>query len=296
MAMLPPGACDCHVHVFAPDRFPYWPGRSYTPGPALLDELLAFEAGLGIERVVLVQPSVYGVDNGCLVEALDQLGESARGVAVTDPDRITDAELDRLHEAGVRSVRVNLESRGERDVGTAARALAAASQRVAGRGWSLQVYTGLPVIAGLWDQIASLPSPVVLDHFGGARAERGLDQPGFAELLGLLATGRIYVKLSAPYRASTLEPDYADLAPLAKALIRTAPERMLWASDWPHTGGGATGSDARKERSLEEIEPFRDVDAGRALSLFTEWTSDPAAWRQILVANPARLYGFPGAA
>jgi 2-pyrone-4,6-dicarboxylate lactonase len=112
---IPPGACDCHVHIFDPERFPYSPRRSYTPGPASVDDLLTFESRIGMSRFVLVQPSPYGSDNACLSAALNRLANKARGVAVIDPDRTPDSELDALGQAGVRSVRVNLEAHGNRD-------------------------------------------------------------------------------------------------------------------------------------------------------------------------------------
>jgi predicted TIM-barrel fold metal-dependent hydrolase len=289
---MPPGACDCHVHVFAPERFPYAPRRAYTPGPASVDDLLAFESGIGISRCVVVQPSVYGADNGALLAALRRLGDRARGVAVIDPERTTDDELDALGQAGVRSVRVNLESRGERDPRKAERELQAAADRVGSRGWSIQVFAGLPLLAELKEALLRLPVPIVADHFGGARGEGGTDQPGFAALLDMLGSGMLYVKLSAPYRSSRREPGYEDMAGIARALIAAGPERALWASDWPHTGGGATGSGDRRDRNPFDIEPFRAVDVPNVLSLLSQWAGDETTWRRILVDNPARLYGF----
>lgn len=289
---IPPGATDCHVHIFAPDQFPYSPKRSYTPGTASVDDLLAFEAPLGMSRYVLVQPSPYGADNTCLLAALNRLGSKARGVAVIDPDRTPDSELDTLARAGVRAIRVNLEAAGDRDPTSAARALAGASRRVAGRGWSIQVYTGLKVLAALKEYIAAMPVPLIADHFGGARGEGGTRQPGFAELIELVKSGKVYIKLSAPYRSSRREPDYEDMADIARAFITTAPERMIWASDWPHTGGGATSSNDRRDRSLSDVEPFRHVDEPHILSLLADWSGDAETWHRILVENPARLYGF----
>lgn len=288
---IPPGACDCHVHVFDP-QFPYSPRRSYTPGPALVDDLLAFEERIGMSRFVVVQPSPYGSDNAALLDALGRLGGRARGVAVIDPEHTPESELDALARAGVRSIRVNLEAAGNRDPASAARALAAASKRIAGRDWSIQVYAGLHVLAELKDEIAGLPVSLVADHFAGVRAEGGVDQPGFATLLELLRSGKVYVKLSAPYRASQREPGYEDVAGVARALIEAAPDRMVWASDWPHTGGGAIGSNSRQGRSLSDIEPFRTVDVPAVLALLADWSGDEGTWRRILVDNPARLYGF----
>jgi predicted TIM-barrel fold metal-dependent hydrolase len=288
---IPPGACDCHVHIFDPEHFPYSPKRSYTPGPASVDDLLAFESRIGMSRYVLVQASPYGSDNACLLAALKRLSGKARGIAVIDPDRTPDSELDALGQAGVRSVRVNLEAHGNRDPRAAEQALDAVSRRIAGRGWSIQVFASLPVIAELKDKVLRLPVPLVVDHFGGARAEVGTDQPGFAALIEILKSGKVYLKLSAPYRASR-EPSYEDVGDIARAFIAAAPERMVWASDWPHTGGGAIGSNERQGRSLSDIEPFRPVDVPKVLALLAEWSGEAETWSRILVDNPARLYGF----
>lgn len=289
---IPPGACDCHVHVFDPERLPYSPTRTYTPGPASLDDLLAFEGRIGMSRCVIVQPSVYGTDNGCLLAALKRLDDRARGVAVIDPERTPDRELDALGEAGVRSVRINLKTQGETDPAAAARALAATSRRVAGRGWSIQVYTGLSILAALKDDIVRLPVPLVVDHFGGARGEGGAGQPGFADLIQLLQSANVYLKLSAPYRSSSREPSYEDMTGIARALIDAAPARLVWASDWPHTGGGLAESRDRSDRGVADIEPFRQVDVPRLLASLADWSGDATTWRRILVDNPAALYGF----
>jgi predicted TIM-barrel fold metal-dependent hydrolase len=280
------------VHVFAPDRFPYAAKRTYTPGPASVDDLLAFAGRIGMSRCVVVQPSVYGVDHACLLEALRVLGNRARGVAVIDPERTSDQELDRLDKAGVRSVRINLATEGATDPVAAARILAATSRRVVGRGWSIQVYAGLDVLAALKDSIARLPVPLVLDHFAGASGKGGRGQPGFTDLIELLADGKVHVKLSAPYRSSRRGPGYEDMEGIARAFIAAAPERMVWASDWPHTGGGTTGSNDRRDRSLATTEPFRRVNVWSLLSLLADWSGDAKTWRRILVDNPAALYGF----
>lgn len=275
-----------------PDRYPFSPKRSYTPGPATVDDLLDFEGRIGMDRCVLVQPSPYGADNTALLQALGRLGKKARGVAVIDPERTSDAELDQLAGAGVRSVRVNLEAAGNRDPRAAERALEVTAKRVSPRGWSIQVYASLPVLAELKEGALRLPVPLIADHFGGARGQGGIDQPGFASLIEMLKSGKVYVKLSAPYRSSQNAPDYPDVAPIAKALITAAPDRMIWASDWPHTGGGATGSNDRQGRSLNDVEPFRQVDVPHVLALLADWAGDQETWRRILVDNPARLYGF----
>jgi predicted TIM-barrel fold metal-dependent hydrolase len=284
---VPRGACDCHTHVFGPPaQFPFAAERTYTPGEASLEELLALQADLHLDRVVIVHPSVYGTDNACTVDALHRLEGRGRGVAVIADD-ITAAELDALHRAGVRGIRLNLATAGVHDPKIARRRLAAAAARVAPLNWHVQIYTTLTMVAALQIELAAVPVPLVIDHFGGADAAAGPTQPGFAALLALVSAGKTYVKLSAPYRSSSQRPDYGDVAALAAALIAANPERMLWGSDWPHPGGGH-----KRGQSIEEIEPFFPEDDGKTLNLLADWAPDPALRRRILVDNPARLYDF----
>ncbi|MBH1964049.1 MAG: amidohydrolase family protein [Comamonadaceae bacterium] len=284
---LPSGSCDCHVHVFDPARFPYSAKRTYTPAAAKTTDLVALENRLGIDRIVLVQPSGYGTDNSCLINALLQLGPArARGVAVIDLPRISASEIDELHGVGVRSIRLNLEVKGEQNAANAKALLTEALQVVETRGWSIQIYADASVIASVADLIAQARTPVVLDHFGGLKAERGQDQPGFSKVLELLAAGYVYVKLSAPYRASKL-PGYEDLAPFAQKYIETAPDNLVWASDWPHTG-----SSTNRDGDLSQVEPFRVIDDGASLDMLRSWAGDSGIFQRILVDNAARLYGF----
>ena len=284
---LPAGSCDCHVHIFDPGRFPYVPERTYTPGTATVADLLDFEGKIGIQRVVLVQPSGYGNDNRCLVDALKQLGPTrARGVAVVDVDKVTAAEVEQLHAVGVRSIRLNLEVKGEHSADRAKAALQGALKVVKDRKWSIQIYADMHLIESLADVLAQAQTPIVLDHFAGLRAEKGLSQPGFATVLNLLREGNVYVKLSAPYRASKM-PDSADLQPFVRELVAAGPTKLVWASDWPHTG-----SSANRSGDLSKIEAFRPIDSGKALDQLAGWIGDASVWQQVLVQNPARLYSF----
>jgi predicted TIM-barrel fold metal-dependent hydrolase len=283
---VPAGACDCHTHVFgAADRFPYDPARRYTPGDASVEDLLAHQRVLHFDRVVIVQPSPYGTDNACTVDALRRIGPAARGVAVIGPET-SDAALREMHEAGVRGVRLNLHTAGQNDVEGARRLVAETGARVAPLGWHVQSYTELEVVAALHDDILALPVPFVIDHFGRALAAKGTGQPGFDRLLSLLRSGKAWLKISGAHRVSDA-PDCADLAPIARALIAATPERIVWGSDWPHPGGG------RGRYGITEVEPFYPEDDGRGLNRVAEWTDrDPALLRRILVDNPARLYQF----
>ena len=285
---VPPLACDCHVHVFGPfDRFPLWAGRAYTPGAASTEDLMALHHHLGVGRVVVVQASPQGSDNRCTVDALHRmnaLGHGARGVAVID-ELTSDSDLHAMHAAGVRGVRVNLESAGLHDPQVARQLMQAAAERVAPLGWHVQTYTTLDVIASLHDTLMALPTPVVIDHFGRATAAKGVAQDGFAALVSLVKSGQAWVKLSAAHRISDL-PDCEDARAIAQTLIATNVDRMLWGTDWPHPGAWPG-----VPRQREAIEPFHPINNARALQRLSEWTT-ASEWTRILVDNPARLYSF----
>jgi predicted TIM-barrel fold metal-dependent hydrolase len=289
VAFAPPqGACDCHVHVFPdPERFPFWSGRAYTPPVATADDLLDLQKAMGFDRVVIVQPSVYGTDNAATLDGLRQLGpQRARGVAVIGADT-PDGALDAMQQAGIRGIRVNLETGGVTDPAAAGRILDDAVARLQGRPWHLQVYARLPVVAALQERLSTLPVPVVFDHFAGALADRGVEQPGFDTVLGLVRAGRAYVKISGAYRASNAAPNFPAVAPLARALVAANPERIVWGSDWPHPDSVAVTG--RKATDIAQPMP---VDDGAVLNLLTSWVPEQTVRRMILVDNPARLYGF----
>ncbi|SSW71995.1 amidohydrolase family protein [Achromobacter agilis] len=272
---LPTDACDCHVHILDPDRFPYAQARAYTPPPAPVAQLRQFHQGLGIGRTVVVQPSCYAFDNSALCSALDTLGlEAARGVAVVDVERVSDGELERLSHLGVRGVRLNFHVQGANE---AASACKLAADRIQPFGWHLQLYADVQTLTALGPTLENLPVPVVLDHFGGGAAAA----PTVARLMH--APG-VWVKLSAPYRVSR---NFDELVPLVHELMDSADDRLLWASDWPHTGG--SGGQARHP---EKIEPFRQVNVQADLHALHAAIGDDRRFRALMVDNPARLYGF----
>lgn len=284
---VPPGACDCHTHIFGDSqRFPFASARTYTPEPASIDELRALHRALHTSRVVIVQPSVYGTDNACTLDAINQLGAVARGIAVID-DKIRESTLDEMTRAGVRGIRLNLETGGLADVAVARQRFQRAIERLHGRNWHIQVYTRLSVIEGIKDLVMDAPLPVVFDHFGGAQASMGIQQVGFPTLLNLVRAGKAYVKISAPYLASTQTPDYPDVAQLAKALIAANPQRVLWATNWPHPDSSHVAG-----RKVTDIAAFRRIDDGRVFNQLALWAPDAAQRKTILVENPAQLYGF----
>ena len=282
---VPERACDCHVHVFGdPGRFPFAASRTYTPESASAAELLAIHRALHISRVVIVQPSVYGTDNSCTLDAMKQYGSAARGIEVL-PSATRSTTLDNMERAGIRGVRINLGTAGNTNLDEARHRLKSAIQQIRDRKWHVQVYAALPVIAGLSDIVLASPVPVVFDHFGGAQGAAGLKQPGFDKLLKLVGTGKGYVKISGAYRASINTPDYSDAGPLARALITANPQRILWGSDWPHP-------DTRSGREPNDVSPLLRVDDGHLLNLLATWVPDAALRHTILVDNPATLYAF----
>jgi 2-pyrone-4,6-dicarboxylate lactonase len=285
--VLPDKTTDCHVHVFDPDRFPYASDRRYTPLAATADELAAVHRRLGVERAVLVQPSVYGTDNRCLLAALDQFGGGARGVAVIG-DGDDAARLGAMHASGVRGVRLNLQVTHESDIASIRSRVLRLSQQLGSLQWVIQIYASLPVIVAIADTLTALPQRVLIDHFGMAKAVNGTSQTGFPELLSLVSHPSIHVKLSGPYQISKQGPAYPDIAPIARNLFSAAPTRTVWGSDWPHPGGAQRPVDAKPG----DVEPFRQEDDARNLGLVAEWFPDADARRQLLVDNPSRLFGF----
>ena len=266
----PAGACDCHAHVIGSTaRHPLAEVRAYTPPDALLEDYEALLAALGFERAVIVQPSVYGYDNACTLEAVRALGPRGRAVVVVDP-AASDAELAEMAAAGACGLRFNLVTPG----GFGAAALEPMAARAAALGWHVQLYVDTAQLVELAPRIAALPCPVAIDHMGQPDLKAGTEQPGFRTLLELLVAGRVWVKLSGAYR---IDPSvgHAAAAPFARALINAAPDRCVWGTDWPHTRC--------------EIDP---PDDGQLLNQLADWAPDEALWRAILVDNPAKLYGF----
>ncbi len=271
----PPLACDCHMHVFGPlVEFPYYAGRQYTPPEALLEAYQHMLATLGMERAVMVQPSIYGFDNRAALAAMQGMNEhhvKMRGVAVMPPD-VSDNQLEELHLEGVRGLRFNLETGG-----TDLRALETLAAKASELHWHIQVFTSADALAELEPRLAALPTELVIDHMGNIPADIGREHPGFHALLRLLGNGRTWVKLSSPYRLTRQGPPYGDVVPMGQALVAAAAERCIWGSDWPH--------------------PYFDglmPNDGLLLDVLADMAPDPEIQHRILVDNPAKLYQFPG--
>jgi len=263
-------SCDCHFHIFGPfEQYPMSAGRSYTPPEALVPQYLQVAEALGIQRMVVVQASIYGTDNAVTLDAISQFGlDRARGVAVVD-DSFDDAALRRMHEQGIRGVRFNMVSGN----GTPEDQLNALARRLAPLGWHIQIYADGPKMLELGPMLARLPVEVVIDHCGGVKAELGTDHAQFQALLQLLDSGRAWMKVSS-YRASSAGAPWRDVAANVRALAARAPERCVWGTDWPHA----------------HMSP--QPEAGLLLDQFFEWVPDATLRQKILVDNPAKIYGF----
>ncbi|MCZ7977251.1 amidohydrolase family protein [Agrobacterium salinitolerans] len=281
---IPQGACDCHVHVFGNDaEFPMWKGRSYTPPPAPVEALAVHQRALRFDRVVIVQPSIYGTDNRCTLDAVAKIGRGARAIAVVD-NETTRRDLKDLAHGGVVGIRLNLAAAAAADLDRIRKQLYQAVEIAEPLGWHVQIFTELKIVAALENDFRQAPTPSVIDHFGRANAGEGTKQPGFDVLLDLVAAGHVYVKLSAPYLVSS-SPTQDDVVPLMRALVRANSSRLLWGSNWPHPGAG-TGIPA------DGIVPLRPIDDGAAVDTFASELNDPAVFKRILVDNPAKLFGF----
>lgn len=277
--------CDSHVHVFHPARFPYVTPRRFTPGEATVAHLQAHMRAVGLARVVLVQPSVYGEQNDCLLDALTALGERSRGVAVVS--RQTSAqEIDRLNAAGVCGARINLVVDHLQAPAAALRKMQEVEGRIPPQ-WHVQLHVAPNVVGELTDYIERSSRPYVLDHMGLPNVALGRRVDTWTKMLRLVQGGKLYVKLSAPYLYSRIGPPYNDLAPFVESLLHTRSDRLLWGSNWPHTQGTGRSFSAL----TETLEAFRQVDDSAWLETCRLWsTVDTQA---VLGDNAARLYGFP---
>ncbi|MCZ6604002.1 MAG: amidohydrolase family protein [Alphaproteobacteria bacterium] len=272
---VPPGACDCHAHLFGPPaKYPYSPKRGYTPPDALLADFVRVQATLGLDRCVLTQPSVYATDNGALMDGLGLLGDRARGVAAVGAD-VTDAELERLHGGGVRGIRVNLVDRGGMPFDGIADVYRMGA-RIKDMGWHIELLIHVADEPDLKEIFAGFPVDTVVGHLGYIKAGIGVDHPGYRAFLDIVRDGHCWVKLSGAYRVTAREaPPYDDVTPYAQALAAARPDRIVWATDWPHPWYYKTMP-----------------NDGYLLDQLVDWGFDDALRARILVENPAELYGF----
>lgn len=279
----PPASCDCHVHVVGPKtRFPLAFERSYTPKGASVEMLAAMLQSLNIERVVLVQPSFYGTDNTCMLDAMARL-HNTRGVAVLAP-QTKEAEIKTLHEHGVRGLRVNVATSGRASIESIRTRVAQAVLLCEPHGWHIQLFAHAEAIQALAPLLRALPVDIVIDHFGLIAPSTPIS--ALNAMIGLLATGKVWVKISGAYRIAE-HADDPRIGPLARNLCDVNPDRVVWGSDWPHTPRLAL----RKTNSDKEL-PYQKIETRSLLHLLPRWLGDSALLQRVLVDNPARLYGF----
>jgi predicted TIM-barrel fold metal-dependent hydrolase len=269
----PPNACDCHMHIYDA-KYPIAPTATLKPSDALVADYKLLQRRTGTTRNVVVTPSTYGTDNRITIDAIAQIGPTARGVAVVDAS-IADAELKRMNDSGIRGIRFNLVQAGATTVDM----IEPLSKRVNDLGWHLQIHMKGEQIAAIEDLLLRLPAPIVFDHLGRLAQPNALDTAGFKTISKLIDKGKTWVKLSGAYQDSKVgPPSYSDTVAIARAYIKAAPERMVWASDWPHP--------TEKEKPDDAV----------LFDLLAEWAPNEATRNAILVQNPARLYGFPATA
>ncbi len=270
----PPKTCDTHAHIFGPQsKFPYAEGRGYTPPDALTPDYLHVLRVLGVERGIIVHASMQGATNLSTLDALAGLGDNFRGIAVVRPD-VDRAELQRLHDGGMRGARMTTFVAG----GTGAEHVEALAKRIAEFGWLSELHLGnVDELVDFAPLLRGLPTPYLIDHFGRVRGDQGVDNAGFQALLRLLGEDeKCWVKLCSFYRLSQAgPPDYADMAPLARALIEACPDRLVWGTNWPHP-------------SVEGAMP----NDGDLMNLLFDWCPDETIRSRILADNPGRLFGF----
>jgi 2-pyrone-4,6-dicarboxylate lactonase len=273
---LPPGAIDCHAHIFGPESaYAYSPARGYTPPDAGLESYLALHKALGgIERAVLTQPSVYGTDNSCMLDAVEKMNGKFLAIAAVDQD-VTDGELEALHARGVRGARVNIVDKG----GMAFDGIGAVrkfTERIKDLGWHLEVLIHVHEFEDLRATMKSMAVDISFGHLGYMRTDNGLDHPGFRDFLDLVRDGNAWVKMTGTYRITTFDKTpYDDVIPFAKALIEANEDRIIWGSDWPHP--------AMKGNMPND---------GAMLDQLYDWAPDDAVRNKILTTNAETLYGF----
>jgi 2-pyrone-4,6-dicarboxylate lactonase len=271
----PSGSCDAHCHIFGPaSRYPYAPGRSYTPPDAPLERFRELQRILGLERAVLVNASCHGTDNSVILDAIAQSGGRYRGVANVE-ERITDRELEVLDESGIRGIRFNFVRHlgGTPDLDVFRRLVA----RIEALSWHVVLHFDAADLVQFTDLLRGLPVPFVIDHMGRVPTKDGLEQEPFQRLLEVARDEKCWVKICGAERISSAGPPFTDAVPFAQALLDVAPDRVLWGTDWPHPN-------IRKHMPND----------GDLVDLIPLYMPGEALQRRVLVDNPHRLYGFTG--
>ena len=277
----PPDSCDCHFHVFGPpEQFPFLSTHEYTPPAAPLEHYLKMIDVIGIERAVVVQPSVHGLDNSATLHAIKNSGGKFRGVGRID-DKTPKSELLKLHDGGVRGVRFNLLDRPRGNVELAV--LDRCVENIVEFGWSVDLHIDMKSLIEQEKRIRAMPVPVVIDHIARVKPADGLNQAGFQLLLDLMQLKHVWVKVSGADKIcntrvhSYFGLPFVEVMPYAQAVIAAAPARVIWGTDWPHSNNFAPG---------------HTPDDGDLVDLLAAFAPDQATRKKILVDNPVALYGF----
>ncbi|MGD8323967.1 MAG: amidohydrolase family protein [Gammaproteobacteria bacterium] len=271
----PPGATDAHCHIFGPgDVYPYAADRSYTPPDAPLERFRELQATLGLERAVLVNASCHGTDNTVILDAIAQSGGKYRGVANVDGS-VSDAELERLHEGGIRGIRFNFVQHlgGTPDLAEFHRLV----NRIRSLDWHVVLHFDAADLLEFEEMLLGLPVPFIIDHMGRVPTKDGLDQRPFEILLETARMENCWVKICGAERISSAGPPFTDAVPFGQAILDVCPDRVLWGTDWPHPN----------------IKKYMPND-GDLVDLIPLFMPDEALQRAVLVDNPHRLYGFTG--
>lgn len=277
----PANSCDTHFHVFGPpERFPFVSTHEYTPPAAPLEHYLKMIALVGIQRAVVVQPSVHGLDNSATLDAIKNSAGKFRGVGRIN-DKPLKEELQRLHDGGIRGVRFNLLDRPRGNVSLDV--LDRCVENIAWLGWSVDLHIDMKNLIEQERRIRKMPIPVVIDHIARVKPAEGLSQPGFQLLLDLAALNHVWVKVSGADKICNTKVHsyfglpFVEVVPYARAVIAVAPDRIIWGTDWPHSNNFAPG---------------HTPNDGDLVDLLAEFAPDPGLQKKILVDNPAALYGF----
>ncbi len=265
---LPPSSCDSHFHVFE-ELYPHVPKPLYTFPDATLDQYLSLTQELGIERMVLVQPTYYGTDNRLTLDVLRRVGSSCRAVVQVAED-VSDTHLDSWHSLGVRAIRLDLFARAGWPIEDVTAYILRMGARAWPRGWHLQFYSPGRLVRDLLPFLSRLDGPFVIDHMGYMVEDDGLTDADFDNLLDVLRQGSCWIKLSGPYRIAKSKP-LSYVEPVGRALVATRPDRLIWGSDWPHLPNGQR-------------------DTGEVLNLLMDWAPDEQDRHRILVQSPAALF------
>ncbi len=272
---LPSGSCDSHAHICGPgDQYAYSPARIYTPPDCLLPDYLHMLSTLGVERSVLVQPSIYGTDNTVMLKAMDEAAIPIRGVAVVD-GTITDNELQNMHDAGVRGVRFNLVDVTDPSGDIPLDDVKAMAERIKPMGWHTEFLVHVDDYPNFDELFADFPTDIVVGHLGYMRPGKNPSISSFQALLRLMQDGKCWTKLTGPYRISDGDLPYGDTVPFAMALIDAAPDQVIWGTDWPHV-------------MVKKPMP----NDGDLCDLLADWIPKEENLKRVMVDNPTRLYDF----